>query len=83
MQLTMHLLVASMAKQYVTVANTCNLQIVMLAQDSSLPCGLNNLGNTCYVNSALQCLFMTTIFRNAMYHVAPPAADDTILGHIR
>ena len=81
----MHLLVISTSAKR-SVENTCHSWSVMLcilAQDSKLPCGLNNLGNTCYVNSALQCLFMTTIFRNAVYQVAPPAADDVILGHIR
>lgn len=44
-------------------------------QKPEQPCGLRNLGNTCYVNSVLQCLFANVAFRHAVYAARPPVAD--------
>lgn len=52
-------------------------------QGPNVPCGLNNLGNTCYANSALQCLFAIPAFRGALYSVEPHIARLPILSHLR
>lgn len=50
---------------------------------AATPCGLGNLGATFDANGALQCLFMNLAFREGLFAVEPPVADDAIIGSLR
>lgn len=69
-------------RKLVTVSHN-NIAPVLRRQDTSRPVGLNNLGNTCYVNSALQCLYMVPVFRAGVYAMRPPLADEPVLSQLR
>lgn len=47
------------------------------------PAGLRNLGNTCYVNAAMQFLHSLPDFRNALYKLEPELAEQDIVKQMR
>ncbi|GAB4823725.1 hypothetical protein N2152v2_010771 [Parachlorella kessleri] len=71
------------AKQPAAVAELGQDPATLKREKLEHPVGLRNLGNTCYVNSVLQCLFANQAFRRAVYAVRPPLAEQPVVKELR
>eukprot|EP00882_Tetradesmus_deserticola_P029931 GHRQ01033566.1.p1 GENE.GHRQ01033566.1~~GHRQ01033566.1.p1 ORF type:complete len:183 (+),score=55.05 GHRQ01033566.1:735-1283(+) len=52
-------------------------------QGPDAPAGLRNLGNTCYVNAAMQFLQAIPEFRRALYVLEPELAEQDVIRQLR
>jgi ubiquitin C-terminal hydrolase len=52
-------------------------------QSADTPAGLRNLGNTCYVNAAMQFLHSLPDFRHALYVLEPHLAAQDVVQQMR
>jgi ubiquitin C-terminal hydrolase len=65
-------------------AHICVLLLpILILQAPDVPAGLRNLGNTCYVNAAMQFLHSLPAFRSALYKLEPELAGQQIVKQMR
>lgn len=56
---------------------------VNLVQQAGHPCGLVNLGSTCYGNAALQCIYSVPSIRNAFFNLSSELSADSVIFEIQ